>query len=110
LPSTSIKIGQTESRTKENQFDSFVIAAVASNSIECVNTILKFQTLRLVYTSGFRMRFPHCISIFHKLPWLSKTKVFYKKSQRSAVNACGNQMCKLSFTDTLVFDDLPEVI
>jgi len=53
--------------------------------------------LRLVYTSGFRMRFPHCVAIFHKLPWLSKTKVFYKKSQRSAVNACGNRMCKLSF-------------
>jgi len=43
--------------------------------------------LRLVYTSGFRMRFPHYVAIFHKLPWLSKTKVIYKKLQRSAVNA-----------------------
>jgi len=54
--------------------------------------------LRLVYTSGFRMRFPHCVAIFHKLPCLSETKVFYKKLQRSAVNACGNWMCKLSFS------------
>jgi hypothetical protein len=43
------------------------------------------------------MRFPHCVSIFHKLTWLSKTKVIYKKSQRSAVDACRNRMCKLSF-------------
>jgi len=34
------------------------------------------------------------VAIFHNLPWLSKTKVIYKKSQRSAVNACGNRMCK----------------
>jgi len=52
--------------------------------------------LRLVYTSGFRMHFPHCVAIFHKLPWLSKTRVIYKKSQRSAVNECRNRMCKLS--------------
>jgi len=43
------------------------------------------------------MRFPHCVAIFHNLPWLSKTKVIYKKSQRSAVDACRNRMCKLSF-------------
>ena len=43
------------------------------------------------------MRFPHCVAIFHNLPWLSKTKVIYKKSQRSAVNACGNQICKRGF-------------
>jgi len=54
--------------------------------------------LRRVYTSGFRMRFPHCIAIFYYLPWLSKIKVSYKKLQRNAVNACGNRMCKLSFT------------
>jgi len=40
------------------------------------------------------MRFPHCVAIFHNLPWLSTTRVIYKKSQRSAVNACGNRMCK----------------
>jgi len=43
------------------------------------------------------MRFPHCVAIFHNLPWLSKTKVIYKKLQRSAVNACGNWMCKRGF-------------
>ncbi len=34
----------------------------------------------------------------HTFTHLSKTKVSYKKSQRNAVNACGNRMCKLSFT------------
>ncbi len=51
----------------------------------------------------FRMRFPHafsaCVANFHELPWLSETKVIYKKSQHSAVNACGNRMCKLSLID-----------
>jgi len=44
------------------------------------------------------MHFEHWVAIFHELPWLSQTKVFYKKLQRSAVNACGNRMCQLSFT------------
>jgi len=43
------------------------------------------------------IRFPHAFSAlhcnFHNLAWLSKTKVIYKKSQRSVVNACGNRMC-----------------
>jgi len=53
--------------------------------------------LRRVYTFGFCMRFSHCVAIFYNLPWLSKIKVSYKKSQRNAVNACRNGMCKLSF-------------
>jgi len=53
--------------------------------------------LSWVCTSGFHMRFPHCVVIFYNLPWLSKTKVSYKKSQCNAVNVCGNRMCKLSF-------------
>jgi len=43
----------------------------------------KFQSrncsYRHIYTSGFRMRFLHCVAIFYYLPWLSKTKVGYKK-------------------------------
>ncbi len=58
----------------------------------------RITALRRVYTSHFCMRFPHCIAIFYYLPWLSKTKVTYIKLQRSGVNACGNRMCKLSFT------------
>jgi len=54
--------------------------------------------LRRIYTSGFLMRFPHCVSIFYYLPWLSQTKVSYEKLQPNAVNACGNRMCKLSFS------------
>jgi len=44
--------------------------------------------LSLVYTSGFRMHFPHCVAIFHKLPWLSETKVIYKKIAKQ----CGQLM------------------
>jgi len=40
------------------------------------------------------MHFPHSVAIFYNLPWLSKTKVRYKKSQCNA--AWGNRMCKLS--------------
>jgi len=54
------------------------------------------QALRRVYTSSFRMRFPHCVAIFYNLPWLSKTKISNNKLQRNAVNTCGNRMCKLS--------------
>jgi len=50
--------------------------------------------LSLVYTSGFRMRLPHCVAIFYKLPWFCSTKVSYEKSQLNAENACGNRMCK----------------
>jgi len=46
------------------------------------------------------MRFPHCIAIFCYLPWLSKTKVSYKKSQHNEENACGNRMCKISLNVT----------
>jgi len=45
------------------------------------------------------MCFLHCIAIFYNLPWLSKTKVSYKKSQRNAENAWGNRMCKLSLNN-----------
>jgi len=44
--------------------------------------------------------FRSALQFFYNLPWLSKTKVSYKKSQRNAVNACENRMCKLSFTLT----------
>jgi len=40
------------------------------------------QNLRRIYTSGFRMRFPHCVAIFYNLPWLSKTKVIYRNTIR----------------------------
>ncbi len=67
-----------------------------SNKMQTVEYF--FSTLgliRRIYTSGFRMHFPHCVAIFYNLPWLSKTKVSYKKSQCNVVNACGNRMCKL---------------
>ncbi len=55
-----------------------------------------FSLLKL----SLHIRFPHVFTalrcIFYYLPWLSKTKVSYKKLQCSAVNACGNRMCKLS--------------
>ncbi len=41
-----------------------------------------------------RMRFLHCVTIFN-----NKAKVSYKKSQCKVVNACGNRMCKFSFTN-----------
>ncbi len=48
------------------------------------------------------IRFPHAFFAlrcnFYNLPWLRKTKVSYKKSQRNAVNACGNRMRKLGFS------------
>jgi len=53
-----------------------------------------FKEAEYVYTSGFRMRFPHCVAIFYYLPWLNNTKVSYKKLQRNRENACGNRMCK----------------
>ncbi len=56
-----------------------------SNNLPCLHII----RLKLVYTSGFRMRFLHCVAIFYYLPWLRKTKVSYKKSQRNEVNVCG---------------------
>ncbi len=48
-----------------------------------------------VYTSGFRMRLPHCFAFFNNLPWFCSIKVSYKKSQRNAENTCGNRMCKV---------------
>jgi len=45
------------------------------------------------------MRFPHCVANFYYLPWFCSIKVSNKKSHRNAVNACGNGMCKLSFTN-----------
>jgi len=81
------------------------VVTIAKYDYKSFNMWIMFQRLdkplcdlRLVYTSGFCMRFPHCIAIFHKLPRLSKTKVFYEKLQLSSVNACGNRMCKLSLT------------
>jgi len=60
----------------------------------------KTYQLRRIYTSSFRMRFPHCVAIFYNLPWFCSIKVSYKKSQRNVVNACGNRMCKLSFNSS----------
>jgi len=50
-----------------------------------------------VYTSGFRMRLPHCIAIFYNLPWFCSIKVSIKKLQSNAENACGNRVCKCAF-------------
>jgi len=57
----------------------------------------EMNALRRVYTSGFCMCLLHCVAIFYYLPWLMKTKVKYRKSQRNAENAWGNRMCKLIF-------------
>ena len=59
--------------------------------------IINIRDSRRIYTSGLHMRFPHWIAIFYYWPWLSKTKVSYKKLQCSVVNACRNRKCKLSF-------------
>ncbi len=67
----------------------------------CLFKVKLYSYLRHIYTSGFRMNFLHCVAIFYYLPWLSKTKVIYKKSQYNSVNACGNWMRKLSFTSIL---------
>ncbi len=49
------------------------------------------------------IRFPHVFTAlrwdFYYLHSLNKTKVSNKKSQRNAVNTCGNRMCKLSFNE-----------
>jgi len=66
----------------------------------CLFKVKLYSYLRHIYTSGFRMHFLHCVAIFYYLPWLSKTKVIYKKLQQNSVN-CGNWMCKLSFTSIL---------
>jgi hypothetical protein len=68
-----------------------------SQKNNCLNGRDSENTLSLVYTSGFRMRLPHCVAIFYKLPWFCSTKVSYEKSQRNAENACGNRMCKWGF-------------
>jgi len=67
------------------------------NLLDWIGSYSNISPLSLVYTSGFHMRLPHCIVIFHNLPWLSKTKVIYKKLQHNAVNAYGNRMCKQGF-------------
>ena len=55
----------------------------------------------LSFKAHLQIRLPNAFSALHcdfyYFPRLSKTKVSYKKLQRSVVNACGNQMCKLSF-------------
>jgi len=44
------------------------------------------------------MRLLHFIAIFYYLPWLMKTRVINRKSQRNAENACRNWMCKLGLS------------
>jgi len=60
----------------------------------------KLLGLRQVYTSGFCMRFPHCVAISYKLPWFPSIKVSFEKLQRNAKNACGNRMCNIMFLTT----------
>jgi len=45
------------------------------------------------------MRLQHCVAIFYNSPWFFSIKVNDKKLQRNAENACGNRMCKLSFSN-----------
>ncbi len=49
--------------------------------------------LSRVYTSGFRMHFPHCVAISYYLPWFSSIKV-------SNIN----RMCKRTFNRQKLFE------
>jgi len=88
--------------TLVNVYWFFCIPEKMSNQTINNPRALTRTVLRPVYTSGFHMRFLHCVAIFDNLPWLSKTKVSYKKLQRNAVNKFGNRMCKLSFSKLLL--------
>ncbi len=46
--------------------------------------------LSWVYTSDFRMRWPHYVAIFYNIPWFCSIKVSYKKLQRNAETGCVN--------------------
>ncbi len=73
----------------------FIVTEKSKKKVFLHSYVYTFMHLSWVYTSSFCMRFRHCVAIFHYLPWLSKTKVSYKKLQCNAVNPCRNRMCKL---------------
>jgi len=64
-----------------------------------IKVITNSRLKRRVYTSGFCMHFPHCVAIFYYLPWLSKTKVSYKKLQRMRKPDVQTQLCKHNYVE-----------